>query len=494
MSKSKNNKSQKRKAKNKAKRKQGQSARVLKKIFASREDALDKSIVAFQQGDLERALKISKSAFSQFPENSVFLNNAGIFSEQLGNRKDAELYFRETLKITPNNADCLNNLGNLLRENRCFEESETLLFRAVELQPNDCEIFNNLGNLYKDQKKNIDAEIYYKRALNLDNEYPDARFNFSLLYLSMGKYDEGWLLYESRYHERKSHRQAVPPVTNKPRWKGESLSGRSLIIWAEQGFGDSFQFVRYLSLLKEQGLAKLVLVCRPGLKRLLSCMPDIDNIIEFDDWNEEKTQDADYWCFMMSLALHHETTLETIPNDIPYIKPTKDDFLQWAVHIPREDFRVGLIWKGNPEHVSDASRSLPSLKLLEPLWQVQCVSFISLQKGEGEKEAENPLINQPLVHIGKQLDDFANTASVVNDLDLVISVDTAMVHLAGALGTPCWVLLSDCEVDWRWGQEGNDSLWYPDVMRLFRQEADGDWESVIIRVAHALKDFVQENK
>ncbi|HEY0268194.1 MAG TPA: glycosyltransferase family 9 protein, partial [Methyloradius sp.] len=197
----------------------------------------------------------------------------------------------------------------------------------------------------------------------------------------------------------------------------------------------------------------------------------------------------DYWTPLMSLPYRCETRIETIPAAIPYLKVPAELAGEWADKLPETGLRVGLVWKGNPKFENDADRSIPSLQILAPLGNIPDIRFISLQKGAGEDDAENPPAGLPIIHLGDQIQDFADTAAIVENLDLVICVDTAIAHLAGAMGKPCWVLLPYYMTDWRWMNGRTDSPWYPERTRLFRQSVMGEWGSVIDEVAQALSDF-----
>ncbi|OQX06140.1 MAG: hypothetical protein BWK76_26585, partial [Desulfobulbaceae bacterium A2] len=206
----------------------------------------------------------------------------------------------------------------------------------------------------------------------------------------------------------------------------------------------------------------------------------------------------DYWTPPLSMPYHCRTRLETIPADIPYVQAEPQAAARWATelagHGAATDLRVGLVWRGNPRFENDADRSLPGLTLLEPLGTMGGLCWFSLQKGAGEDEAAHPPPGLPLVHLGPRITDFADAAAIVANLDLIITVDTAMAHLAGALGKPCWVLLPDYKPDWRWLTDRNDSPWYPGVMRLFRQPRPGDWTTVLEDLATSLRQALARRR
>jgi hypothetical protein len=231
----------------------------------------------------------------------------------------------------------------------------------------------------------------------------------------------------------------------------------------------------------------ITLICHPALKRLFELQGTLDKVLSFED--AIPAAGWDYWTPLMSLPYRCKTRIETIPASIPYIRVPADLVDKWQQKLPENGLRVGLVWKGNPKFENDADRSISSLQMLAPLGNVPNIQFISLQKGVGEDEAQNPPAGLPMIHLGDQIQDFADTAAIVASLDLVICVDTAIAHLAGAMGKPCWVLLPNYMTDWRWMNGRTDSPWYPDKTRLFRQSVSGDWQSVIESITQTLAVF-----
>jgi hypothetical protein len=256
-------------------------------------------------------------------------------------------------------------------------------------------------------------------------------------------------------------------------------------MWIEQGLGDQVQFVRYAPLLKKRGVSHITVLCHPALKSLFETVEGVDAVVT----NPNTVPLHDYWSLFMSLPLYFATTVQTIPARTPYILPLRERMERWRKKLPRDGLRVGLVWKGNAAHSNDASRSLPAISALSPLWSVPGVTFISLQKGQGEDEAIRPPVGQPLTPLGHEICDIADTAAIVAQLDLTICVDTVVAHVAGALGKPCWVMLPLFNTDWRWLKDRSDSPWYPKGMRLFRQTKLDDWTEVIEEVTTALKDW-----
>ncbi|WP_175772712.1 tetratricopeptide repeat protein [Paraburkholderia phenazinium] len=419
------------------------------------------------------------------PDNVQAHCNLGVVLVELKRVAEAESVYRRAITIRPDYAEVHSNLGNLLRSLKRFSEAEAAYRRALTIRPNNPDAYNHLGLLLQELKRFSEAEAAYRRALAVQPGCPDANWYLSLLLLHLGRWSEGWSLYEARYRGDTS-RGTIAPSLSYPQWQGEALQGKSLLIWPEQGFGDEIQFVRYLPLLKAQGATRITLVCKPELRPLFQSMAGTAAVITPEE--VRNTAAHDFWTFLLSIPLHLGTTPESVPNQLPYLQAPQDRIETWRPRLPEAGLRVGLVWKGRASHKNDSNRSLPGLASLAPLWTVPGLSFVSLQKGQGEAEAIRPPVNQPIRHLGSDIRDFADSAAIIVQLDLVISVDTAIAHLAGALGKPCWVLLPSLGTDWRWMDARVDSPWYPGVMRLFRQEGLG-WSEIVSNVAKALLNW-----
>lgn len=413
------------------------------------------------------------------PELAEARVNLGLIRQRAGWTEEAEVFFRQALRLDPACVQTYLNLAVFLLNGKRCVEAEALSQAALQLAPASAVAWSNYGVLLACGKREAEAEQCYRTALALEPAYRKARFNLAYVLLRQGRFAEGWACLEARdwYAPLERHFAC-------PRWQGESLVGKSVVVGCEAGYGDMIQFSRYVPWLKECGATHVSLVCHPGLKTLLAAMPDVDAVYSITD--DVPSSGWDFWSPPLSLPYHLGTTLATIPAQIPYLRPDPGRAAAWDARLPADGLRVGLVWKGNPRFENDADRSLPSLEVLAPLGEVGGVRFISLQKGAGEDEALNPPDGLSLLALGGELDDFADTAAVIVCLDLVISVDTAVAHLAGALGKPCWLLLPDYQTDWRWLAGRDDSPWYPGTMRLFRQAAEGVWTPVVARVAEAL--------
>jgi Flp pilus assembly protein TadD len=415
--------------------------------------------------------------------------NLGLLLEYLQRYDEAEKCHRQAIALAPANAEAWSALGKLLtnvpQARQRAEEAERHFRKALEIDPHSVSTCSNFGVLLANQKRNAEAEQTFRKAIALDPAYSLAQLNLAFLLLSDGRLQEGWRLHEVRYDASLPHRDMPLPALPFPQWQGESLSGKSLLIYPEQGFGDAIQFCRYIPMLKQLGAARITLICRQQLKPLMETLEGLTTVIGLDEV-PDPLPPHDYWTLLLSLPFHFKTELANIPAQLPYLNVPHERKAQWSARIPEQGFRIGLVWKGNAYHSNDANRSLQSLSVLAPLWSVPDVHFISLQKGAGEEEASHPPESQPLIHLGAELHDFADTAAIIDLFDLLICVDTAAAHLAGALGKPCWVLLPHEKTDWRWMDARNDSPWYPGAMRLFRQGEDEDWTRMIEEIRQEL--------
>ena len=430
---------------------------------------------AGESGDAEACFE---NAVQLVPDLAEAHTNLAMLLSLRDENKAAEMHYLCSIASNPRYPQTHLNLGALLAKQKRFIEAEAAYRNAIELNATSPDAWSNLGVLYACMKREAEAERCYRTALFLDETYAKARFNLSYLLLRQGRFEEGWECLEAR--------DWYAPLAEKllmPRWRGESLAGKSLLICFEAGFGDVIQFCRYADILKQQDAASITLLCHPPLKSLLSTLAGVDTIVSFDE--PLPASNLDFWTPLLSIPYHCKTRLDSIPARLPYLHAPPDRIEKWKPLVPQHGLRVGLVWRGSPQFENDADRSLPSLALLAPLWSVKDITFISLQKGAGENEV--PPEGLPLISLGPQLTDFADTTAVIACIDLVICVDTAVAHLAGALGKPCWVLLPVYKTDWRWLTERRDSPWYPGVMRLFRQTTMGDWSPVIADVLSALE-------
>ncbi|TDY21174.1 glycosyl transferase family 9 (putative heptosyltransferase) [Paraburkholderia sp. BL6665CI2N2] len=336
------------------------------------------------------------------------------------------------------------------------------------------------------------AEALFRHVLKHKPNHVGAQWDLSLMLLGEGRFDEDWRLYEARTVEVDGKAISMPPDFDFPVWQGEPLHGKTLVVMHEQGYGDFLQFCRYLTLLKPLGLTRLSVICNPALRPLIESIKGVDACIEPGPVRD--VPDHDYWCFLMSLPLRFGTTVDSIPADTPYLRVPDERRALWKRRVRLDGFKVGLVWAGEAklgtaaENAADRRRSLNAQALM-PLLEVPNVTFVSLQVGETTRPqlGSIPSAIRPLDPMG-EVADFADTAAIIECLDLVIAVDTSTAHLAGALDRPVWIL-SRFDACWRWLRDRDDSPWYPSA-RLFRQQKPGDWDGVIERVVQALRTEV----
>jgi Flp pilus assembly protein TadD len=437
---------------------------------------------AMAEGDNALAEACFRTALQLAPDTAELHANLAFLLDAAGDVVQAEACYQRAIACNPDIAQIHLNLGSLLAEQKRLTEAEAAFTHAITLEPDAAGGWSNLGGLYSGTRRHAEAELCCRQALLRDPQHAKARFNLAGVLLRQGRWDEGWLCLEARdwYAPLQAHLDI-------PRWRGEPLAGKSILIGLEAGQGDMIQFARYAAVLKDRGAARVTLLCHASLKALFASLHGVDEVLAFDEAIPRTGWDC--WTPAISIPLHCATRVDSIPASLPYLHAAPDRIVQWRAQLPAQGLRVGLVWKGNPKFENDADRSLHGLHVLAPLAQVAGVSFISLQKGRGEEEALNPQEGFDVLPLGPQLADFADTAAVVAQLDLVISVDTAVAHLAGALNKPVWLLLPHYKTDWRWLEERSDSPWYPGCMRLFRQSASESWAEVVDEVRVALEEW-----
>ena len=446
------------------------------------------AVALYDAGRFEEALRLAVALLDAAPAFVHALTLAAACSHHLGHSVGEEAYLRRLVALQPDDTLTCYNLGVLLFRLKRLSEAQMWCERALALSPDFAEAHNSLGLLLSDLGRTTGAEAALRRALALRPGWPDAEVNLAHLLLSLGRYAEGWARYEARNAAGGSLKLNARPSIESTLWRGETLRGKSLLVWHEQGYGDMIQFGRYLPMLRAMGASRVVLACPQILHVLFASVEGIEIALD----TEAAASDArcDYWTPAMSLPHFAGTTVDSIPPAV-YLRADPMRIVHWQPRLPdrRHGRRIGLVWKGTATHVNDRARSLPSLATLAPLWSVPGVQFVSVQKGRGEEEANHAPRDQPIVPLGCDIGDFADSAAIVSQLDLLISVDTSAAHLAGSLGVPCWVLLPSVETDWRWQREGTRSPWYPQTTRLFRQ-AGSDWSQVVAQVRDACAECV----
>ena len=440
-------------------------------------DALHNLGVALQaRGEPDAAISRFEQVLRLKPDHLEALNNLGLALQQQGRLDEAICRYEDALRLKPDFPGALINLANALEGQDRLDEAILRYEQALHVQPDFADALVCLGNVLRAQGKMDGAMEHYRQALRLQPDHVEAHWNDGCTRLLLGDFGAGWRSYEWRWRNKNAsphgHAQAL--------WDGARLDGKTILLHCEQGLGDSIQFIRYARLVKDQG-GTVVVFCPERLARLFQGVAGIDQLVT----DRARIPPCHCQAPLLSLPMLLRTTLATIPADVPYLRPEPDLVALWRTRLtPLGGVKVGVVWQGRPNYQNDRKRSI-AVDLFAGLFAVPGCSFVSLQKElkEGDGAALRRYPN--LVEIAADLQDFADTAAVIANLDLVVTVDTAVAHLTGALGRPGFVLLPFVP-DWRWLLGREDTPWYPSI-RLFRQAAAGDWSGVLERVASALR-------
>jgi Flp pilus assembly protein TadD len=444
-------------------------------------------LVILSQGRLDEALSCQRQALRLDPENADAQNNLGMVHYAQGNIAEAESCFRTALRLRPDHANATLNLGSTRQILNHVEEADALFRHALTLGVDKANANSNLSLALMEQARPEEAELCCREALALRPEYPEASANLALALLMMGRLEEGFRQYESRWQVEAMG--AAMPELLQPRWTGQDLNGETVLLYAEQGFGDTLQFCRYAPMVAAAG-GRVILVVPKALRRL---MTTLDGVAELVTEEDACLPAFDYHCPLLSLPLAFATSMATIPAPIPYLHADPSPWADVLDGLPGR--KVGLVWAGRsraaqPHAVAIDKRRSMSLADMAPLLSVPGCSFVSLQLGPPATQMQAPPDGAMLHDVSDRMGDWADTAGLIAGLDLVIAVDTAVVHLAGALGRPVW-MLNRFDSCWRWLRHRDDTPWYP-TMRQFRQTSRGDWAGVIERVRDALEDLVSQ--
>jgi tetratricopeptide (TPR) repeat protein len=441
----------------------------------------------------DEALASYGHALTLQPDHAEAFYNRGIALHELQRFDEALASYDRALAVRPDHAEALNNRGNTLHELKRSDEALASYDRAITLQPDPAETLYNRGVALHELMRLDEALASYDHALAVRPDYTDAHLNKSVLQLLKGEFDAGWREYEWRLRKEESLTLSRREFTQ-PLWLGQTaIEGKTILLHAEQGFGDTIQFCRYAPLVAGLG-ARVLLDVPPPLEDLMASLAGVAEVISAPD----KQSCFELHCPLLSLPLAFRTRLETIPAQTPYLFAVAAKTSAWRTRLgARDKPRVGLVWAGDPRkqlpnaHRIDRMRSL-EFDQLAPILRVTGCEFYSLQKGEHAlAQLRNSALRQRVMDCAEDLRDFSDTAALIDNLDLVITVDTSVAHLAGALGKPFW-LLNRYSTCWRWLIDRDDSPWYP-TARLFRQNAPGDWSGVTSRVVVELEKLLQVN-
>jgi Tfp pilus assembly protein PilF len=442
--------------------------------------------VFWNQGRLEGAAARFERAIALCPNFAEAHSNLGNVLLRQGKLDLAEARFRQAVALKPGYAEAYNSLGNALWQQGRIDEATTQYQQAALFGPDLAEAHNNLGNVFKAQGKPDEAAARYQQALTLRPDLIEAHLGLATCYLAAGDYERGWPEYEWRLrisgHEPR-HRGI--------RWTGQPLAGRSLLLVAEQGLGDTLLFVRYARLLKQQG-ARVVLACQAALGRLLASNRDLDELFYLG--SAEPLPATDFYLPLLSAPGAFGTKVSSVPCEVPYLAADPDLTDRWRAALTGAGrLKVGIVWQGSRGFGLDHERSIP-LAQFAPLARVPGVRLISLQKGFGQEQIAG--VDFPVIDLAQRIDEesgaFMDTVAVIRNLDLVVAADTAIAHLAGGLGAPVWVALPFSPY-WIWLRDRDDSPWYP-TARLFRQTLPGRWTDVFERMATAVETSRQQTR
>jgi len=466
------------------------------------------------QGKLEEAVVQLTQAVRLRPDFAEVLNDLGMICGKMKRWDEAADHFQQFVRLRPDHADGYAHLGAVLREQGKLDESADRLRQAVRINPASANIRSNLGLTLQQLGQLVEAEEHLREAIRLDPDHADAhnnlgvslaqmnrfddaiseygealrikpdqavyRRNRALAWLTQGDFEKGWPEYE--------HRWKCPGFVERnfkaPRWTGEPIENKTILLYAEQGLGDTLQWIRFAPLVKQFG-ANVIAEVQPSLMRLLSRVKGIDRL-----YAQGETLPAfDFHIPLGSLPGVFQTTVETVPAEVPYLTAEEERVEYWSGQLSAlSEFKVGIAWQGNPKQGGDRLRSIPLIHFA-PLARLDGVQLISLQKEPGSEQLKEMADALPIIDLARRLDlsggAFLDTAAVMMSLDLVITCDTAIGHLAGALGVPVWLALSSA-ADWRWLTHRDDTPWYPS-MRLFRQSRLGRWDDVFERMAEEIE-------
>ncbi len=442
-----------------------------------------------EQKQFDLAIESYQNALKCRPDFTEAYNNLGLVYHEQGRMQEAMKWYRKALEKNHGHAAAHYNLGKAFHDLAQHDDAIGLYQKAINLKPDYYRAYNNMARAWQDLLQIDRAIDGYQKAIAIKPDYAEAHFNLSTALLLTGDFANGGREYEWRF-KRHGWTNTYPHRFAQPRWQGECFDGKRLLIHSEQGFGDVLQFIRYLPMVKRFGSAgTIIFETRKSLISLIKNFPGIDEIIEMHHDKGPATA-FDLYAPLLALPAIFQTRLETIPDTVPYIHADPRKIDEWKSRLPHKGLKVGLVWAGT---AVDPNRSCP-LDKFAMLATMPDLHLVGLQKGpEAERlKLEGLPQNLQVENVGEELEDFADTAAVIHNLDLIISIDTSVAHLAGAMGKPTWLLLP-FSPDWRWLLNREDSPWYP-TMRLFRQPSPGNWKSVGQQIASELRHGVAERQ
>jgi tetratricopeptide (TPR) repeat protein len=438
----------------------------------------------FAQQRWDEALPVFQKAFALKPAWVEPLHNLGLCHHKKRELELAEACYRQVLALKPDHLPAHLDLGNIFLDRGDLPGMAAWYRKALELTPDNTEACVNVGRMLRDQGRWEEALACYDQTLQRDPGHVESHFSRALICLALGRFSEGWKAYEWRFQMADWSKKSYPHQLRTPRWNGDPFVGRTLLVHHEQGFGDTLQFVRYLPLVKARG-GTVLLEVPAALRSLLHAIPGADDVVELSPAGPTE-RGFDLHVPLLSLPGIFGTTLESISAKVPYLSADPAKTAAWAKRLGGHFFKIGIAWSSSAWNAKLAEKSCPISHFL-PLAQTPGARLVGLQK----KPAPNDLAAaaaEGIRNYGEEFADFSDTAAAIANLDLVIAVDTAVAHLAGAMGKPVWVPLL-CVADWRWLLNREDSPWYP-TMRLYRQPRPGAWDDLFRRLAQDLKTAV----
>ena len=430
-------------------------------------------------GRLQEAIEAYNRVLSLQPRFAAACVNLGIVWSMLNRWDEAVAAFRRAVTLEPGVAELHYNVGNALECLCLWDEALEAHRRAVALGPDNARMRHHLGVALYNLGRLDEAMAAYRLALQMQPDLAMAHCDLAELLFLRGDLRQGWKEFEWRW---RLVDRLHPRLTEQSQWDGSDPTGRRILLHVERaGHGDAIQYFRYAPLVAQRG-ASVIVQCQPQLVRLLRTLDGVEQVIGSD----QPPPEFDLHCFLFSLPRVMDTTLETIPAHIPYLRADPVQAERWRNRLDADNddrLKVGLVWAGGPKTANDRMRSMP-LAGLAPLADLKSLRFFSLQKGEPARQVLHPPAGLEITDWTAQLNDWADTAALLVNLDLLVSVETAVAHLAGALGKPAWVLLPTMPPA-RWLLHRQDTPWYP-TMRLFRQVREGDWTEPIQQMVQAL--------
>ena len=432
-----------------------------------------------ERGEIEAAIADYEESLALEQEQAQVLNNLGNLYKNCGRLEDAIAAYRSAIDADGSLAEAHFNLGTAFFESGERAQAIAQCRTALALRPAFAEASVRLGLLLEQEGDAPGATACYRDAIAARPDFAEAHFNYALRLLLAGNFEKGWEEYEWRL--RLPELEPLWPFAGRPRWDGSPLEGKTILLYAEQGLGDAIQFARFAPLVAERG-GRVILNCAASLMALFENLPGVAALAD----RSKPAPAFDVCCSLLSLPRIFRTTLATLPAQSPYLHADPEKLRRWNARLAADSARlkVGVVWATQSSNKSAQSRSL-DLEMLAPLAAAGDVLFCSLQKGPAADRIAHAPAGMRIVDCGRELADFSDSAALIGSLDLVISIDTAAAHLAGAMAKPIW-LMTDWPPEWRWLLGRDDSPWYP-TMRLFRRARAQSWQDVIARLAEALR-------